>query len=264
MTLTRAVRLALIAVLAVCGSASAQTRSAANPFADWVAVVASGDFRAHSGVAAPVFDNGRRDLVKAITGLGVSPQNIVQFSAWPDLSQEPGVLNVVPSAGLGQELKRLTGKAAGGCLVYLTSHGGEQGILYGAITLEPQRLKAILDETCGQRPTIAVVSACFSGVFAPVLAADNRMVMTAARADRASFGCSEDEVYTFFDACVLQSLPTAGTFDVLAEKVRLCVDAREKELGVGPPSEPQTVIGSQIAKMLPVLKLTPRPPPSAR
>jgi hypothetical protein len=262
-TFSRAVRLALIAVLAICGPVSAQTRASASPFANWVAVIAAGDFRAHSGAPTQVFDNGRRDLTKALVSLGFSPDNIAQFSAWPDLSREPGVLNVVPSAGFSRELQRLTKKSPGGCLVYLTSHGSEEGILYGSVITTPHALKTILDGTCGARPTVAIVSACFSGVFAPVLAADNRVVMTAARPDRASFGCSEDEVYTFFDACILQSLPASATFDILAEKARICVDAREKELGVGPPSEPQTVIGPQIRTLLPALKLTLRPPPPA-
>ena len=50
--------------------------------------------------------------------------------------------------------------------------------------LAPRTLGAMLDEACGPRPTIVVLSACFSGVFLPEIAAPNRMILTAARPDR--------------------------------------------------------------------------------
>ena len=53
---------------------------------------------------------------------------------------------------------------------------------------------------CQARPTVVVISACYSGIFVDGLAAPNRMIMTAARRDRSSFGCSEDATYPYFDA----------------------------------------------------------------
>ena len=58
----------------------------------------------------------------------------------------------------------------------------DQGIL------RPGVLANMLDRTCGKRPTVVIISACFSGVFLPALASSNRMVLTAARPDRTSFG----------------------------------------------------------------------------
>lgn len=269
MTLRRlpdlAAKLALVALLLICGPAAAQPKaavspSAVNPFADWTAVVAAGDFRAHSGVPAEVFDNARRDISKAFVGIGFAPENVVQFSVRPELYPDTKPLPVKPPANLYAALRDATEKTKGGCLIYMTSHGGQQGILYGDALLDPSTLDVILDRTCADRPTVVIISACFSGVFVTPLAGDNRMVMSAARPDRSSFGCSEEEVYTFFDSCILQSLPTSATFDVLAEKARTCVDRREKELKVGPPSEPQTAIGQGIKKLLPTLRLAARPP----
>ena len=39
-------------------------------------LVVAGDNRAHSGNPSQVFDNARKDLVKAFTGMGVAPGNI--------------------------------------------------------------------------------------------------------------------------------------------------------------------------------------------
>ncbi|MFN4102102.1 MAG: C13 family peptidase, partial [Pararhodobacter sp.] len=96
------------------------------------------------------------------------------------------------------------------------------------------------------RPTVVIVSACYSGVFVPVLAAPNRMILTAARADRVSFGCTADAQYPYFDGCVLSSLPGAEDFVHLASQTRRCVAAREKAERLTPPSEPMTRIGADV------------------
>ena len=107
-----------------------------------------------------------------------------------------------------------------------------------------------IDGWCGTRPTVVIVSACFSGVFTERLAAPNRMIMSAARRDRSSFGCSEDATYPYFDGCILESLPTSPNFLALADQAALCVQRREREEGLRPASEPQTVVGVDIAPLL--------------
>ena len=76
------------------------------------------------------------------------------------------------------------------------------------------------------------------------------MIFTAARPDRTSFGCSEDLKYTFFDQCVLESLPMVPNFPALADKTKECVAARETAEGATPPSEPQLYVGTAIAPTL--------------
>ena len=124
--------------------------------------------------------------------------------------------------------------------------------------LPPGILGAMLDKTCGQRPTVVIISACFSGVFVPELGSDNRMVLTAARPDRTSFGCGEADKYPYFDDCFLQTTPQAKNFPNLGSQVQACVAAREIKEGMAPPSEPQLYIGPQLR---PVLPLYPFPPP---
>jgi hypothetical protein len=96
---------------------------------------------------------------------------------------------------------------------------------------------------CGRRPTAVIVSACFSGVFVPILAAPDRLVFTAARRDRSSFGCGESDRYPFFDGCVIEDLPRARDFIDLADRVRRCVAMREDAEGMRPRSEPQLFVG---------------------
>jgi hypothetical protein len=103
---------------------------------------------------------------------------------------------------------------------------------------------------------VIIISACFSGMFIPVMHADNRMIFTAARPDRTSFGCGEANQYTFFDQCVLESLPKSPDFPALAVTTKDCVGAREKAEMVEPSSEPQLYVGSAIAPLLPSYKLS--------
>ena len=113
--------------------------------------------------------------------------------------------------------------------------------------LSPRDLSRMLNNSCGARPTVVVVSACFSGVFIPEIAGPNRFVLTAARADRTSFGCGQADRYTFFDECFLSSIAAAHDFRDLAIDSRRCVAAREKKENVSPPSDPQAAIGDNAA-----------------
>jgi hypothetical protein len=90
---------------------------------------------------------------------------------------------------------------------------------------------------------VVVISACFSGVFTSALARKNRLVLTAARSDRSSFGCGESDKYPFFDGCVLESLPQSVDFLGLAARTRACVARREREEEMSPPSDPQISAG---------------------
>jgi hypothetical protein len=90
------------------------------------------------------------------------------------------------------------------------------------------------------------VSACYSGTFLRRLSAPHRMIMTAARADRTSFGCSAEAKYPYFDGCILESLPAADDFVHLASLTSRCVSERERAEGLVPPSEPMTHIGEDV------------------
>lgn len=259
-------RVALIAAMALAWTAPTQAapRAAQPPapqgaFADWAAVVIAGDWHAHSGGPSEAFDNARRDVSLALERAGFAPQNLRQFSVRPERYKDVRPLKSDPRT-IYETLSDLSGRAPGGCLFYVSSHGAPQGVVVDQNLLAPWMLGAILDRACGAKPTVVVISACFSGVFIPDLAGANRMILTAARPDRTSFGCGEADRYPYFDDCFLQTMPAAHDFASLAEAVRACVAAREIQEGMKPPSEPQLWIGPQLRPMLPLYGFSTPPP----
>jgi hypothetical protein len=262
MTRTRA--LIAVIILLVLAGAGWFARPLLNPppppapkplFADWAAMIVAGDSHAHSGADSMVFDNARRDLAKAFVGMGFQPANIAQFSAiaqkFPHEPVRPAAEEPVTTG-----LAAVTQRARAGCLIYLTSHGAEDGIVIGDRIVDPAPIADLIGQECGARPTVVIVSACFSGIFVPALEGPNRIIFTAARSDRTSFGCGEEDRYTFFDACVLGEIGKVNSFPALAERVRACVTAREAQMNVeyrkaheepDLPSEPQFVMDPALA-----------------
>ncbi|HWA30322.1 MAG TPA: C13 family peptidase [Rhizomicrobium sp.] len=217
---------------------------------DWAVVVIAGDWHDHEGGPSQAFDNSRRDVSADLRSIGFNPDYMMQFSVRPDLDK---VTHPSPSTlpDIAQDLNVLTGETHAGCLVYFSSHGAPRGIVLGTTILTPQALANVVDSTCGDRPTVIILSACFSGVFVPVLEGDDRMIMTAARADRTSFGCGQDNRYPYFDDCVVHTIPKVHSFPELADRVKDCVANMEAETGMSPPSDPQVSIGKDVAERLP-------------
>jgi hypothetical protein len=108
-------------------------------------------------------------------------------------------------------------------------------------------LGEVLDATCGLRPTVAIISACHSGVFLDD-AAPNRIILTAARADRTSFGCGAAFDYTYYDSCLFDHWPHSRNFIDLYNAVVLCVEDKERQMNVT-PSEPQASFGTAVAAL---------------
>lgn len=216
--------------------------AAANQFSNWAVLVVAGDDHAHSGAPSKVFDNARHDLVKDFTAIGFSPANIAQFSLDPDKDALPTGFSAIAST-----MWDLSSRAPGGCLIYFTSHGSPDGIVVNQQIIGPDKMAAMVNNSCGAKPAVIVMSACFSGQFVPVLAGDDRIVISAARADRTSFGCGELDQYTFFDDCFLRALPKASDFAGMGDLVQQCVKFREEQLHASPPSEPQVSIGPKVA-----------------
>ncbi len=217
---------------------------------DWAVAIVAADWRDGAGVPIEAFENSRRDLALGFAAAGLNPDNILDLSMRPDARTGTGLASDEAFAAIAAKAEA----ARSGCLLYFTSHGSPDGMVLGDEgLLSPPRLDSLIDGWCGERPTVVVVSACFSGVFVPALAAPNRIVMTAARPDRSSFGCSEDSTYPYFDGCVLESLPAAADFIHLASLSRSCVSRREREERLTPPSEPQLRIGADVEASLPFL-----------
>jgi hypothetical protein len=174
----------------------------------------------------------------------------MQFSVRPDRTPAAAP-RTATARHISGGLQDLSNHASGGCLAYFTSHGSADGIVLGDAELSPNRMARIVDNSCGTRPTVVIVSACYSGVFVPALKAPNRIILTAAAAGRSSFGCGEADKYTFFDTCAMQWLKQAGDFPDFGKDMLACVKAREKKEKVDLPSNPQLFIGPQAANAIP-------------
>lgn len=251
----------LLPLLAV--SASAQSPGYPNPFKNWAAVVVAGDWHAHSGEATEAFDNARHDVSATLVGLGFSPSAVRQYSVRPQR---------YPAARAGKTelneihtgLRGLAATNTSGCLFYITSHGAPEGVVLDEDILPPPLLAAMIDDACPGRASIVVISACYSGAFVAPLQRKDRMILTASRADRTSFGCGEDDKYPYFDDCFLSSTQTAADFAALGRAAQACVARKERETGAEPASEPQLWIGPGLRPLLPLYAFSrPAPKPAA-
>ncbi|MGB8363676.1 MAG: C13 family peptidase [Rhizomicrobium sp.] len=239
-------RVAAIALVLSCGAAQAAPR----PFASWAAVIVAGDHYDADDNPTEGFDNARRDVSRDLLRIGFSPANLVQFSVTPRKYRTEKLLMTRPGA-IGRALSRLTQRTSGGCLLYFSSHGAPDGLVVGDWIVPPRALAQTVDYSCGTRPTVVIISACFSGAMLPPLEAPNRMILTAARRDRTSFGCGQTDRYPYFDQCVLQSWGVVADFPALGRKTRGCIAAREKKEHLSPPSDPQLWIGAKASASLP-------------
>lgn len=136
-------------------------------------------------------------------------------------------------------------------LLHLTTHGGSNHVLvldhpqielYG---LSPRYLKALIDQS-GIRYRVVVVSACYSGAFVQPLADPNALVITAANANRQSFGCGKKSPITEFSkALYLEALRETRFFPAAAREAMRIVHETEREQG-RKHSYPQMRLGAAL------------------
>jgi len=203
------------------------------------------------------FDNATARFERMLrTRAGVPREDIYRLSARDDVLRDKTVLLATVQATLAT-IENLKPGAGEGCLVFATMHGAKgQGLYmprgFGGHFLDPAALDQALVQGCGNMPTVVIMSGCFSGIYAePPVPRDNRIVLTAAAADRTSFGCGAGNDFTYFDACLLGSLDNLGvgmTWQDAISATRQCVAAREAEMHVV-PSNPQSSIGAAVTGM---------------
>jgi hypothetical protein len=137
-------------------------------------------------------------------------------------------------------------------MIYLTSHGAPDASLESALpkglpilAITADSMAAALDQARIRRRVI-VISACFAGSWIPRLANDDTIIITAAQADRTSFGCAEDRQLTYFGEAFLTGPFARGaslheSFEG-AKKTVTEWETREKLLN----SNPQAYVGKNM------------------
>src|SRR5215831_20992795 len=117
----------------------------------WKATLMTGD----DSIGA--FDNARKTLKSEFLDRGVTSANIKELSMSP-IERKRGSL-ASSAKNLAGAMQDLTIGDQDACLIHMTSHGSPQGFyLRNAAPLSPQTLSKILDASCGERPTVVLVS----------------------------------------------------------------------------------------------------------
>jgi Peptidase C13 family len=137
----------------------------------------------------------------------------------------------------------------------LSSHGSEDGELsvsnlgMPANSLSADDLAEALDES-GIRWRVVIVSACYSGQFIEPLRNDDTIIITAAAADRTSFGCADDRDLTYFgEAFYRDALPSSPDLRTAFQRAKSEIERREKEEDIE-SSNPQANFGAAIERHL--------------
>jgi len=152
-------------------------------------------------------------------------------------------------------------------LLFLTSHGApdEFWIDAGPVDADPlssDDLKEMLNDS-GIKWRVLVISACHSGSFINELWDAHTLLITAAREDRTSFGCSSERDWTYFgEAYFDRALRHELSFVTAFDQAEKAIAQREKQDDLT-PSLPQMRIGRLIGPKLAELERTVRALPQA-
>jgi hypothetical protein len=97
---------------------------------------------------------------------------------------------------------------------------------------------------------VIIISACYAGGFIEQLRDPQTIVITAAAADRTSFGCSNDSDLTYFgEAFYRDALPGARSLRDAFDTAKAAIAARERREHVT-PSDPQAYFGKAMEERL--------------
>lgn len=140
----------------------------------------------------------------------------------------------------------------------LSSHGSADPLLSvtnGQLPLQDLSGEALAQalSDSGIKWKVIVISACHAGAFIEPLQDEHTILLTAAAADRSSFGCADDRDLTYFgEAFYRDALPGATSLRDAFDKAKSLIAEREKEEGVE-ASLPQAYFGEQMEKQLAIL-----------
>ena len=169
-----------------------------------------------------------------------------------------GEMPLANGPNLESVLKGIAGKMGPEDLLFLhmTSHGSKDhkfSVLFESMRLNDLSAKRIgeIVNGAGLPWRVVVVSACFSGGYIEDLKSPRAMVITAASADRTSFGCENGREYTYFGEAYYRDSLTDGDYRAAFERAVPLVREREESQGYE-HSEPQIWVGEEIADKVPL------------
>ncbi|HKU48264.1 MAG TPA: C13 family peptidase, partial [Burkholderiales bacterium] len=164
-------------------------------------------------------------------------------------NDKAGALPIASVATIGEALRTVAARMnldEDILFLFLTSHGTPQHDL--KLQQPPMALRDLPASELGRmlrtsriRWKVVVVSACYSGGFIDALRDDSTLIITAARHDRTSFGCADENDFTYFGrAFFKEALPSSRSFRDAFEKADALVGEWERrDLPKEPRSLPQ-------------------------
>jgi Peptidase C13 family len=137
----------------------------------------------------------------------------------------------------------------------ISSHGSQDPAIAVANSdlplndLSDAELADALSES-GIKWRVVIISACYAGAFIDSLKNPQTIVITAAAADRTSFGCSNDRDLTYFgEAFYRDALPGARSLREAFDKAKEAIAVRERREHVD-ASKPQAYFGAELETKL--------------
>jgi len=141
----------------------------------------------------------------------------------------------------------------------ISSHGARDPAI--AVSNSDLPLNDMTDEdladalsASGIKWRVIIISACYAGGFIDALKDPRTIVITAAAADRTSFGCSNDRDLTYFgEAFFRDALPEAHSLRDAFDRAKSAIALRERRERVD-PSKPQAYFGAEMEAKLTSMK----------
>lgn len=221
------------------------------------------------GVAGAAYQNVFRSELETVRTLfdnrfATSGRSLVLINNDDTVMREPIATRTSIARAL-QTFSQRMNKEQDVLFLFLTSHGSEDHLVelnYAPLELSqisPEWLRQTLDAS-GIRRRVIVISACYSGGFIPVLQTPDTLIITAADADKTSFGCQDDAELTyfgraFFDEALRREYDLRASYDRAVQAIAEREQAEGFEL-----SRPQWFIGERLEQDLPMLQQSLFPP----
>jgi hypothetical protein len=137
--------------------------------------------------------------------------------------------------------------------VYVSTHGRKGSLerKIGPVLQAPLTGPALakLLAPVNKNPSIVLLSACFSGSLINDTGTQNRIIITAASAERTSFGCAATSRHTYFGQAVLQGFGYRGkTLQQIFALIKALV-AQMEQAQRKAPSDPQIFVGDGMTEL---------------
>jgi hypothetical protein len=172
-----------------------------------------------------------------------------------NVTSDRGIYPIADDAAIASLIRSAAAQAGPDDVIFvdISTHGAPRALASkvgdGPLTeLTSRELARKLAPLAGHRSVI-VISACFSGSLIADLRAPDRIIITAARADRTSFGCAPDSRHTFFGDAELRAFaqPDHSLHQVFGN-IRDDVAGMERAKRYT-PSEPQVSVGAGVSDL---------------